>query len=106
MWDIILGYNSVLYEDQSTNRMEECYNLFKQTVNNPMFSNTPVLLVFNKKDLFEHLIAHTPLSACPTFRDYQPPVGEEHSTMKALEFITAKFRSAVQGAGGAYCCEV
>ncbi|KAI3629920.1 hypothetical protein MIR68_011355 [Amoeboaphelidium protococcarum] len=85
----LAGYNSVLFEDRNTNRMEECLNLFKQTVNNSVFASTPVFLVFNKKDLFEKLIKTTPINACPAFEDYEG----SSDAMECLNYITAKFKS-------------
>lgn len=63
-------YNSKLFEDQNQNRMSECFAVFKDTVNNPLFAETPVYLLFNKKDLFEQLIKRDPLTKCPAFADY------------------------------------
>lgn len=88
----LAGYNSVLFEDRGTNRMVECLNLFKQTVNNAIFANTPVFLLFNKKDLFEKLITTDPLNLCPAFSDYTG----SGDVMTALNYITAKFKSQVQ----------
>lgn len=88
----LAGYHSVLYEDQATNRMQECINLFKATVNNPIFNTMPVFLLLNKKDLFEKLIETTPITACPSFQDYQGP----NETLPSLEYISAKFKEQVQ----------
>ena len=64
-------YNSVLFEDRTQNRMSECFAVFKETVNNPLFADTPIFLLFNKKDLFESMIQKEPLTNCPTFSDYK-----------------------------------
>jgi len=64
------GYNSVLYEDNSVNRMQECFNLFKQTANNEIFKDTPIFLLFNKKDLFEEKIRIESINICEEFSDY------------------------------------
>jgi len=64
------GYNSVLFEDNSVNRMKECFDLFKQTANNEIFKNTPIFLLFNKKDLFEEKIRTDSINICEEFADY------------------------------------
>lgn len=80
------GYNQVLFEDNSVNRMHESLNLFDEVLKNPLFKDTPVFLFLNKKDLFEEMIPKYPLSKC--FPDYEGPAGE----MKpALDFIQEKF---------------
>jgi len=85
------GYNSVLYEDNSVNRMQECFNLFKQTANNEIFKNTPIFLLFNKKDLFEEKIRTESINICEEFSDYTGS-GE---LMDSLNFIEKKFKNAL-----------
>ena len=43
----------VLYEDNSTNRLIESQNVFKEMLNNEYFTETTFILFLNKKDLFE-----------------------------------------------------
>lgn len=45
------GYCSVLFEDRAVNRMQESLKLFEETMSNPLFQETPVFLILNKKDL-------------------------------------------------------
>ena len=40
----LAGYNQVLFEDASHNRMHEALNLFQQICNNPLFVTTPIFL--------------------------------------------------------------
>ena len=63
-------YNTVLFEDRTMNRMEEAFILFKQTVNNAIFADTPIYLVFNKKDLFEKNLEKDKITNCKIFSDY------------------------------------
>jgi len=49
----LAGYNSVLFEDSKKNRMHEALSVFEEITSNPIFSNTPIFLFLNKKDLFE-----------------------------------------------------
>lgn len=51
--------------------MSEALRLFEQTINNPLFTNTPVYLLFNKHDLFAELIKHKPLNTCKLFSDFE-----------------------------------
>ncbi|KAI9199471.1 G-protein subunit alpha 8 [Polychytrium aggregatum] len=85
------GYNSVLFEDQTQNRMKECLTLFKQTVNNPLFSSMPIFLLFNKKDLFESKIRKTPITVCECFSDYSGS-GE---LMDCIAFIEKRFKEQI-----------
>ncbi|KAI9222697.1 guanine nucleotide-binding protein alpha-8 subunit [Blastocladiella britannica] len=88
----LAGYNSVLFEDPTENRMKECLTLFQQTVNNPMFAKTPFYLIFNKKDLFESKIRKDPITVCPCFVDYS---GTSEDVTPVLKFIEDKFRSVI-----------
>ncbi|KAI9139092.1 guanine nucleotide binding protein, alpha subunit [Paraphysoderma sedebokerense] len=87
----LAGYNMVLFEDPTQNRMKECFNLFKQTVNNEVFANTPLYLLFNKKDLFEKKIRKEPITVCECFTDYKG-TGE---IKDALDYIDDLFRSQI-----------
>ncbi|EAL65161.1 G-protein subunit alpha 8 [Dictyostelium discoideum AX4] len=86
----LAGYDQVMFEDPSQNRMQESLTLFGQICNNPIFSETPTFLVLNKKDLFEQMIQKTDLSKC--FPDYKG--GSDVKT--ALEFIQMKYQQKIQ----------
>uniref|UniRef100_A0A8C5H395 Guanine nucleotide-binding protein G(o) subunit alpha n=1 Tax=Gouania willdenowi TaxID=441366 RepID=A0A8C5H395_GOUWI len=62
------GYDQVLHEDETTNRMHESLKLFDSICNNKWFSDTSIILFLNKKDLFQTKIPKSPLSIC--FPDY------------------------------------
>ena len=47
-----LGYNQVLFEDTTCNRMHESLNLFAEIVKNPIFKNTPIFVFLNKKGMY------------------------------------------------------
>ena len=66
-------YNQTLYEDDTTNRMQESQKLFGDMMNNIYFKDTPFIVFFNKVDMFrEKLIEkHVPLSIA--YKDYDPP---------------------------------
>ena len=46
-------YDQVLFEDETQNRMEEALQLFDQIINSKWFKTTSMILILNKKDLFE-----------------------------------------------------
>jgi len=82
----LAGYNMVLFEDDTINRVHEDLDLFSETVTKPIFQNTPIFLMLNKKDLFEQKLKKTSLKVC--FPDY-----DGADDMKdALPFIAEKFR--------------
>jgi len=87
----LAGYNSVLFEDRTQNRMAECYQVFSETLNKDEFKNTPIFLLLNKKDLFESLMKKDPLNLCPVFADYTGA----SDVMEALKYIEAKFKAAL-----------
>jgi len=87
----LAGYNQVLFEDASKNRMMESLDLFRDITHRANFIDTPVFLFLNKKDLFEVLSGEVDLSNL--FPDYTG--GKD--VHKALEFIESKFRERLPG---------
>eukprot|EP01041_Mallomonas_annulata_P010023 gene10023-20867_t len=81
------GYNQVLFEDSTVNRMQESLQLFEEIVKNPLFKNTPIFVFLNKKDLFEEMIPKTSLKVC--FPEYDGPDGE---VRPAVEFIENRYK--------------
>jgi GTPase SAR1 family protein len=80
------GYDLKLYEDEATNRMHEALQLFSKTITNVWFHNTPVILFFNKYDIFQKKIKTVPLSVC--FPKYEGPAGDIDN---AFTFIEQQF---------------
>lgn len=64
-------YDLKLYEDDTTNRMQESLKLFKEICNTKWFSNTAMILFLNKRDIFADKITKSPITAC--FKDYDGP---------------------------------
>ncbi|KAG7230510.1 hypothetical protein INR49_024619 [Caranx melampygus] len=58
------GYDQVLHEDETTNRMHESLMLFDSICNNKFFIDTSIILFLNKKDLFAEKIKKSPLTIC------------------------------------------
>ncbi|XGW01595.1 hypothetical protein V3C99_014038 [Haemonchus contortus] len=82
-------YDQVLLEDDTTNRMQESLQLFRQVINNKYFVNTSVILFLNKKDLFEKKIGHGK-SLRIAFPNYK---GAENYD-EASKYIEAQFNAA------------
>lgn len=80
-------YNQTLYEDDSTNRMDESLRLFKEICNNKFFVNTPMIVFLNKSDLFREKLKKFPLS--DKYPDYKG--GDDFD--KAVQFITTMFEA-------------
>uniref|UniRef100_A0A6A7GB75 G-protein subunit alpha 8 n=1 Tax=Hirondellea gigas TaxID=1518452 RepID=A0A6A7GB75_9CRUS len=82
----LAGYNQVLFEDQSKNRMVEALELFEEISKHHCFRETPVFLFLNKKDIFEQCLNEQDISCC--FPEYDG----EKTTMAQMEFIHEQFR--------------
>jgi len=78
-------YNQTLFEDGTTNRMQESEKVFGEMLNNVFFRNTPFIVFFNKVDLFKEKIKTTPLTLA--YRDYSGPQQYE----EAYAFLRQKF---------------
>eukprot|EP01113_Clastostelium_recurvatum_P009935 TRINITY_DN1484_c0_g1_i1.p1 TRINITY_DN1484_c0_g1~~TRINITY_DN1484_c0_g1_i1.p1 ORF type:complete len:365 (-),score=78.01 TRINITY_DN1484_c0_g1_i1:57-1151(-) len=82
----LAGYDQVMFEDPSQNRMVEALQLFAQIVNTPGFENIPIFLFLNKKDIFEQMVQQIPLSKC--FPEYSGGLDPN----SAFEFISEQFK--------------
>jgi len=79
----LIGYNQVLYEDESTNRMKEALALFKMVIES--FPSMHIELILNKYDLFKDAIRSNPITKC--FPDYKGKLTEQDQ----YEYILKKF---------------
>jgi len=66
--------------------MLESMNLFTEVIKNPAFKSTPIFIFLNKKDLFEEMIVHHPLTKC--FPDYTGPLGEAQPALAFIEKVS------------------
>ncbi|KAH3761389.1 G-protein subunit alpha 8 [Pelomyxa schiedti] len=82
----LAGYDQVMFEDPTQNRMQESIQLFATTANNPIFADTPLFLFLNKKDLLEQMIKRTPFTKC--FPEY---TGED-DVAQAIEYVSEQFK--------------
>lgn len=78
-------YDQVLLEDEKTNRMKESIVLFDEICNCRYFRSTPVIIFFNKSDLFEQKIKEIDLNVC--FEELKP--GKNYNG--ALDYIKENF---------------
>ena len=61
-------YDEVVFEDEDTNAMHEALEVFKEQINNPIFSEISFILFLNKSDLFHEKILKVPItSAFPEY---------------------------------------
>ncbi|CAG5958495.1 unnamed protein product, partial [Menidia menidia] len=81
------GYDQVLHEDETTNRMHESMKLFDSICNNKWFKDTSIILFLNKKDLFGKKIDKSPLSIC--FPEYSGP----DSFVEGIAYIKSQYES-------------
>eukprot|EP00455_Lapot_gusevi_P038559 TRINITY_DN4322_c0_g5_i2.p1 TRINITY_DN4322_c0_g5~~TRINITY_DN4322_c0_g5_i2.p1 ORF type:complete len:349 (+),score=59.66 TRINITY_DN4322_c0_g5_i2:103-1149(+) len=86
---VALGdYDMVLGEHDPTNRLHAALDLFEQVCALPHFANTPLLLVFNKLDVFYQKITRIPLTKC--FPEY---AGAPNDSLACREYVQAQFES-------------
>jgi len=83
-------YDLKCYEDDSTMRMKESLVLFDEICNSKFFQNTPIILLFNKEDLFRQKIKNVDLKIC--FEKYEG--GKDYNN--ALKYIEVMFRKQNQ----------
>jgi len=81
----LAGYNQVMFEDSTHNKMQEELTLFQSIANNPLFATVPIFLFLNKKDLFQTMIAESDLVKC--FPEYKGGA----DIQEAMKFIQAEF---------------
>jgi len=82
---VLSEYDQVLYEDNSTNRMEETLNLFENMVNSRWFSDMSCILFLNKMDLFEEKIKRVPLTSCPIFEGFDDSINTFDMGCQAIQ---------------------
>jgi len=83
----LAAYNQLLYEDESTNRMVESLQIFKDTMTSKSFQKCCVILFLNKSDLFHEKIRDWPITSC--FPNYKGPFTEDAQ----FNYIKATFNN-------------
>jgi hypothetical protein len=83
-------YDQTLFEDESTNRMEEALRLFSEICNSRWFKNTSIILFLNKRDILaEKVLKVRYRLAGPPY--YALPFGCIHSSFVVLHITRALF---------------
>lgn len=85
-------FDEVIWEDNSINRMKEALETFEQTVNNDYFSDTPLVVVFNKEDLLVKKIQEK-----DTLKENFPDYKGDKDPAIALQFIQDMFLNLYKG---------
>ncbi|KAG2381587.1 hypothetical protein C9374_005971 [Naegleria lovaniensis] len=80
-------FDMMLEEDKNTNRMHESMLLFREVCDLECFKEIPIIILFNKDDLFREKIQQSDLRVA--FSDYSG--GHQYET--ARDFIVNKFKS-------------
>jgi GTPase SAR1 family protein len=83
----ISEYDQTVYEDNTTNRVQEALHLFGDICGNEVFKETPIILFLNKKDLFQEKLKKAPL------KDFFPEYKGEENFEEACEFMKQLFVS-------------
>ena len=78
-------FDKVLLEDNSINRMQDAFDVFKDIVECPYFERTNIILFLNKKDLFEEKIKKV------DFKKYFPDYEGENEYTPAVDYICERF---------------
>jgi len=83
-------YDMVLFEDKSTNRMDEALTLFSEITNSRWFKSSSIVLLLNKRDLFSEKIKKVPLTVC--FPEYEG----DNTYDAGIEFLKEQFVQRVR----------
>lgn len=106
------GYDSMLREDHTQNRLKESIDLFRTIWTNRYLQQNSVILFLNKQDTFQEKIlkGKTKLEDYfDEFKNYpQPPPDTEHpgeppELTRAKSFVRDKFQAIAQGGGQRRC---
>jgi len=90
----VAAYDQMLAEAKETNRVAEALELFRAVCNNEAFSNVPIVLFLNMKDVFGEKILHSDIAAQTPFCDYKGPAKDVDD---GLLYFTQKFKECVTG---------
>jgi len=92
-------YDMLMEEDDQTNRMEESLKLFQKLSGSQWLRESPMIVFFNKSDIFEAKIQNRPLSIC--FQDYENFAerftGNETEFEKSCEYIKEQYNRVFNG---------
>jgi GTPase SAR1 family protein len=84
-------YDQVLFEDSSTNRMDEAIQLFDEICNTDVFQSSNMILFLNKKDLFQEKIQKVHIGDQEAFTDFDTPFGSDNYYDNGVKYFLQKF---------------
>lgn len=84
-------YDQVLFEDSSTNRMDEAIQLFDEICNTDVFQSSSMILFLNKKDLFQEKIQKVHIGDQEAFTDFDTPFGSDNYYDNGVKYFLQKF---------------
>lgn len=90
----VAAYDQMLAEEKETNRVAEALVLFRAVCKNEAFSDVPIFLFLNMKDVFGEKILHSDIAAQTPFCDYKGPAKDVDN---GLLYFTQKFKECVTG---------
>lgn len=90
----VAAYDQMLAEAKETNRVAEALELFRAVCKNEAFSDVPIFLFLNMKDVFGEKILHSDIAAQTPFCDYKGPAKDVDA---GLLYFTQKFKECVPG---------
>lgn len=73
-------YDQVLAEVDDMNRMKESFKLFDDICNQRYFKEKPLIIFFNKSDIFEQKIKQVDINVCELFAEYKGNQKKHHTT--------------------------
>jgi len=92
-------YDMLMEEDDQTNRMEESLKLFQKLSGSQWLRESPMIVFFNKSDIFENKIKTRPLSMC--FQDFEAFsekfTGNQTDFEKSCEYIKEQYSRVFNG---------
>eukprot|EP00466_Bigelowiella_natans_P006173 jgi/Bigna1/56365/estExt_Genewise1Plus.C_960028 len=89
------GYDEALHEDRKINCMEDASTLFARLSGASIYRDIPIVVFFNKMDVFRSKIKRIPLTQCPLFEDFDGAEGDVDAAAKNIQthFDSCKFAS-------------
>jgi len=87
----LASYNQLLFEDETTNRMEESLKVFERTISSKAFKDCSIILFLNKSDLFAEKVGKWPITSF--FHNYPGPLTKEAQYEHIKRAFEAKNKS-------------
>ena len=84
------------------NRLQESLRLFGSILNNRWFASTSIMLILNKRDLFEQKIKESPLTVC--FPEYQGNMSQYKIEISCFESLHLLLMSSTVVVACCCCC--